>query len=179
MQHNRPTTTPSNIHPTPSQIFTMSPSTRNPIRRATWDPLTAYGSKVMEKWITSGSSPTPSPAPSRSTPTLVESPAPATTTDWAPLTRDEAHALIRSELYPGRALPPPGLASRPAMPRAEINRLSRKVASENTLRRTHQVIREVVVGPPTADQRILYNCRRKSYSAAASQVEPCDTTPLW
>ncbi|KAJ7184761.1 hypothetical protein C8R46DRAFT_1186090 [Mycena filopes] len=156
----------------------MSPSasaTRNPMRRATWAPLTAYGSKVIEKWIISGPSPTPTVTPNRSTPNLVESPEPATTADWTPLTRDDALALMRSELYPGRARPP---MRRPAMPRAEINRLARKVACQNTMRRTHQVIREVQVGPATPDQRILYNCRRKSYSAASNQVEPRDLTPL-
>ncbi|KAJ7161096.1 hypothetical protein C8R46DRAFT_1038258 [Mycena filopes] len=157
------------------------PTTRNPMRRATWAPLTAYGTKVIEKWITSGPSAVPpTPLPARSTPNLIESPVepPTAPVEWAPLTRSEAHALIRSELYPGRAAPPP-LASRPPMPRAEMNRLAQKVARENTLRRTHQVVREVVVGPATPDQRILFNCRRKSYSAAASQVEPRDVTPLW
>ncbi|KAJ7148206.1 hypothetical protein C8R46DRAFT_1199154 [Mycena filopes] len=91
------------IHPTIQHIFPMSPSataTRNPMRRATWAPLTAYGSKVIEKWIISGPTPTPTVTPTRSTLNLVESPEPAAAAEWAPLTRDEALALMRSERYP-------------------------------------------------------------------------------
>jgi hypothetical protein len=101
---------------------------------------------------------------------------PRTTAAWSPLTQDEARALIRSRLFPGHA--PPFILSgeRRNMPQAEINRLSRKIGQENTLRRTHHYVREV--SPNTPDQQILRTFRRKSYTAPSNQFER-DTTPLW
>ncbi|KAJ7032524.1 hypothetical protein C8F04DRAFT_654254 [Mycena alexandri] len=154
----------------------MSPATtaaRNPARRATWAPLTNYGSKLIEKLITS--EPSATPAPARSTPNLVESPEP-TNAQWSPLTPHEARALIRGQLFPGHAPPFVLSEERRNTPRSEINRLSRKMGRENTLRRTHHVVHEV--GPVTADQRILRTFRRKSYTAPSNQFECC-TAPLW
>ncbi|KAJ7738148.1 hypothetical protein B0H16DRAFT_1694916 [Mycena metata] len=154
----------------------MSPTTaaaRNPARRATWAPLTNNGSRLMDKLITS--EPSPTLAPTRSIPNLVESSQP-TTAKWSPLTPDEARALIRAQLFPGHAPPFVLSEERRNMPRAEMKRLGRKVATENTMRRTHQVVREV--GPVTPDQRILRTFRRKSYTAPSDQFER-SSAPFW
>jgi hypothetical protein len=95
---------------------------------------------------------------------------------WSPLTQDEARALIKSRLFPGHAPPFVLSEERRTMPQAEINRISGKIGRENTLRRTHHQVREVV--PDTPDLRILRTFRRKSYTAPSNQFER-DMTPLW
>jgi hypothetical protein len=87
---------------------------------------------------------------------------------WSPLTQDEARALIQSKLFPGHAPPFVLSEERRNMPQAEINRLAGKIGRENTLRRTHNYVREVT--PNTPDQRILRTFRRKSYTAPSNHA---------
>ncbi|KAJ6498751.1 hypothetical protein C8R45DRAFT_1125459 [Mycena sanguinolenta] len=64
-------------------------------------------------------------------------------TQWKPLTKREARALLHSQLPPGAAAVHP-VATRPPMPQSEIDRLARKIGRENTLQRTLNYI------PPAA-----------------------------
>ncbi|KAJ7754583.1 hypothetical protein B0H16DRAFT_1542853 [Mycena metata] len=154
--------------PLKSVKLQMSSSIATPktSRRATWAPFASrHGSKSIEM-LSEPSIPTP---PATSRPSRAAS-------KWSPLTPSEAHALIQSELHPGRAPPFVLSEERRNMPRSEINRLSRKVAQENTLRRTHHVVREV--GPVTHDERILRTFRRKSYSGPTNEYDQA-SMPLW
>ncbi|KAJ7225220.1 hypothetical protein B0H12DRAFT_1149313 [Mycena haematopus] len=95
---------------------------------------------------------------------------------WTQLTKSEAQAFIQSKLFPHSSPPPP---ARPPMPRAEIDRLARKIGRENTLQRTlHPISEPVAPVPATPDQRILYAHRRKSYTPSSDYFER-DATPLW
>ncbi|KAJ7037971.1 hypothetical protein C8F04DRAFT_1256483 [Mycena alexandri] len=137
-----------------------------PSRRATWAPLVStHGSEFTEML----SEPSPLTPPTTSRPSHA-------TSKWSPLTPTEARALIQSKLHPGRAPPFVLNKERRNTPRSEINRLSRKMAQENTLRRTHHVVREV--GPVTHDERILRTFRRKSYSGPTNEYDQA-SMPLW
>ncbi|KAF8166349.1 hypothetical protein K438DRAFT_1984397 [Mycena galopus ATCC 62051] len=123
-----------------------------------------------------------------STPTCIPASTPRTSSPstgtqpaakWSPLTKSEARALIQSQRYPGTAPPFVLSPERRNMPQSEINRLSYIIGRENTLKRTLHYIPDpaaVVLPPATPDQRILYACRRKSYSGSSPQR---DITPLW
>ncbi|KAJ7037964.1 hypothetical protein C8F04DRAFT_1256475 [Mycena alexandri] len=122
----------------------MSSSTApKPSRRATWAPLASTHCSKFIEMLSEPSIPTP---PATSHPSHAIS-------KWLPLTPTEARALIQSKLHPGRAPPFVLSEERRNMPRSEINCLSRKMAQENTLHRTHHVVREV--GSVMHDERIL------------------------
>ncbi|KAF7357877.1 hypothetical protein MVEN_00833900 [Mycena venus] len=135
---------------------------------------TPYGSKFVEMLSSDESVPQTAASQRAGSPRS----APVFPTEWSPLTKSEARALIQSQLSPSTA--PAPLSTRLPMPRVEINRLARKIAlGENTLQRTLRPIPSSVAAPPsTPDQRILHACRRKSYTAPVDYFER-DVAPLW
>ncbi|KAJ7029751.1 hypothetical protein C8F04DRAFT_1368825, partial [Mycena alexandri] len=159
---------PQELKNTQQMPFT-APS-RDAGRRPTCSPVTIHGSKfieMLEDFPVASVLPRSATADkSKSKPSKSSGAA----DKWSPLTPSEARALIQSARFPEQTSPFSLSEARRNMPRREVNRLSRKIARESTLCRTHRGLPDIEVTTP--DQHIL---RTSNQDAMLRLYLPCTT----
>ncbi|KAJ7738754.1 hypothetical protein B0H16DRAFT_1729726 [Mycena metata] len=135
----------------PSTVASSSDSRRRPA----CSPVTIHGSKFIEMLedFPAASVLPRSTTADESLSKSKSNKASAPREKWSPLTPSEARALIHSARFPEQAPAFSLSEGRRGVPRAEVNRLARKIARENTLCRTLRGLPDIEVTRP--DQHTL------------------------